>query len=652
MNENIAAGEAPPARSRGRTSAGTPSVAFLFPGLGGEIFDRFAEMARSSEAFADILARADTLVSRRLGKSISELVQLNSIANQERQRRLFRAPVSKAALSTEVAHCLLFTFECALAHSWMEWGLRPQYVMGYSLGEYSAACVAGLFGFEAGLSLVIERAALLMRLPAGAMICVSCASTDLPPELDPDVHVVAENSRTQTILGAEERVLERAARRLRDSGYAVQELPVELAFHTPLMEPAATGMARLFRAAELATPSVPLVSTLTGELVGAGQVTTAAHWVRHLCEPVQLRPALRSLLRLGVEVFLEVGPGQALGSIVATELCDSPELTIATSMPSDYDARPAALHLQRTARRLCGVGVPVRDTATIGLHLAPVAPTRAPALGELEAAVLDKIREIWASALQAASVRPDDNLFDLGGNSLRTAHMAMQIKSHFGIELSLRDIYTSPTPRQLANLVAEGKRSVADGAQLLTTLPNGLNIKCPSHAAAVHRYRAIFDERAYLRHGLHIGCEAVVVDVGADVGLFSMFAALEAQDIKLFSLETDPQLFEMLRFNLADVCESAVILNAGPPGLWETLQKQALERIDFLRMDLRGHDADILDSIATGCWRLVRQAVIEIGARRDVDTVRSLLISKEFNVTIEPYHSDENGAGCRFFAVR
>jgi precorrin-6B methylase 2 len=152
---------------------------------------------------------------------------------------------------------------------------------------------------------------------------------------------------------------------------------------------------------------------------------------------------------------------------------------------------------------------------------------------------------------------------------------------------------------------------------------------------------------------VRLGCEAVVVDIGAGIGLFSIFAALEAQEIKLFSLEPDPSLFEILQFNMADICENAVLLNAGVPAVATLLQAETLPIIDFMRMDIRGYDIGILDTIADAAWRRIRQAVIEIGARRNyLDAVRTLLISKQFNVTVEPHHCGDSEAGYSFFAVR
>ncbi len=552
-----------------------PAIAFVFPGLGGELFERFHELESSSETFRRIIERADAATLARLGRPISELVRVGMppADARSRTRRLFRAPVPGKAPATVVAHSILYTLECALAQAWMDWGVRPQYVSGYSLGELAAACVAGLFDFETGLSLVIGRAEILADLPETGMIAVSGPLEEISPHLDADVHVVAANSQSQTVLGSHEAALEKATLTLREQGYLVQRLPVEHAFHTPLMRPAAARIAELFSSIETGALARPLASTLTGELVDAQQLRDPAHWVRHLCEPVRFVAAVDTLDRLGVRVFLETGPGQALSALIEGRFRSRPDIAIVTSMPAEYDTCSAAAHLSRTAGRLASLGVPVRglpmEDVRTGGSLPPVEVRSPPSPADVrlpetsaDEATTDKIRAIWSEILERASVAPDDDLFALGGNSLKTARIGMRIKRDLGVELTLRDIYSAATPRGLAALISAGQKLRANTTDLLT-LPNGLTIRCQSRAEAAYFYQSIFAERSYLRHGLAIGPGATVVDVGANIGMFSMFAALEAPGVRLYSIEPVAPLFEILRFNLADVCEDAVLVNVG-----------------------------------------------------------------------------------------
>ena len=548
---------------RDGVGTGRPATACMFPGLGGEIFDRFEELTALGDSFNDVIARASEVTTARLGADITELVRRYAGRSSTRfgERRLLRTPTEKATPPTAVAHAILYTIECALMRTWLDWGVRPRYVSGYSLGEYSAACVAGLFSFDVGLSVVIERAFMLAALPRSGMIAVSAPQRDLPSLSQLDLHLVAENSNEQAILGGEQPALGRATQLLRAAGYIVHELPVEYAFHTPLMAPLADGLATLFASVEKKEPTIQLVSTMTGELTDSVRLRDPAHWVRHLCQPVRFLETIDALVRLNTEVFLEVGPGQALSSLVESHLRNRMQGLVVASMPSDYDSCSTPEYLLRTAARLRIIGVPVDNIPDIQVEKSAAPTVSAAVSAPVDDPVISWIRDIWRDVLHRDLIGPDDNLFDLGANSLKTARIAMRIKRQFNIDLSLRDVYSSPTPRCLADVISAGHRlqSAAD----LITLPNGLSIRCQSRAEARYFHQAIFEERCYLRHGLRIDSGATVLDVGANVGVFSMFAALEAPGLRLYSFEPVTPLFDMLRSNLADLCDDATLLNLG-----------------------------------------------------------------------------------------
>jgi len=610
------------------------------------LFERLPEIASLGDAARNIFAKADRVTTQRFGKRVAELAQLNGprAVNHSRERRLFRAPDPAATPDTAVSHCLLYTIECALAYTWIDWGVQPQYVAGYSLGEYSAACIAGLFDFEAGLSLVIDRASTVMALPRSAMVAVSASYEEIGALLEPGLHVVAANSQVQTILGGERPTLDRATLALQRLGHVVRELPVHHALHTPLMRPAAARLAELFSAVKTSTAVIPLVSTVNGKLMEVEGLLDPQHWARHLCEPVQLAKALETLDRLGTQTFLEVGPGQALSSVIESQFGQRPAATIATSMPADYDTDPVAVHLARSAGRLRTAGVPVGDVP-FNLSPTPSKTKTAPAVAVVaELDVIGKVQDIWCEALRHDRVGPDENLFDLAADSLKTARIALGIRNHFDIDLSLRDIYAAATPRQLAEVISAAQR-IWCGAADLVTLPNGLSIKCPSRPEAIQLYGSIFEQRAVVRNGLKVPRGATVVDVGAHIGMFSTFAVLAAPGVRLYSFEPIDALFEMLRFNLADVSEDAILFNTGHEALADTIDEHSLMRIDLLRLDLRRFQPLSLQCIPRRQWARIDQVVVEtldgegrIAAARDFLTDCGFLV----NVAQEPPSHDES----------
>lgn len=538
-----------------------PKTAFLFPGLGGEAIGRHLEIGGDMPAFSDILDRAEELVRTRLGES---LVAFMARCSDDRRHSLGRLRRGRAAVPpTALAHAALYTLECALAALWKSWGIVPDYVCGYSLGEYSAAHVAGCFDFETGLSLVLDRAGMLVDLPPSAMIAVLSPAEFVSAAPGDGVHLVAANFSQQTVLGGEPEAIAAAAVRLRGQGHIVNELPVEYAFHTPLMAAAACRLA----AEEIETVPAPadgprLISTVTGGELEPGHALTAAHWARHLSEPVNFTGALAKLNALGVELFLEVGPGQSLAHMVRQQVGADAALVAAT-MPSDFDERLAADHLLATAGRLWGAGLPLADIGRAfgSPSVMPSFRDDAGAPSPDSPGITQVLQGIWSKIL-ARPILADDNLFDVGGDSLRTARIALAIKRELGADLSQREIYANPTPSLLGGLIA-GQRRTSDADYALLTLPNGLIVKYQSRAEAAYFYKSIFEDRSYLRHGLVLEPGAIILDVGANIGMFSLFASIEAPGCRLYSFEPVPPLFDILSFNMADFSDDAVLVNAG-----------------------------------------------------------------------------------------
>ena len=538
-----------------------PVVAFLFPGLGGEAIGRLASLLPLDAASGRILKEADPVLAEYLGLTIAELVKSHSgdLAPSRSARKLLRPTAAAHApvRPTAEAHALLFTLECALAAVWLEWGVKPSYVCGYSLGEYAAACVAGVFSFTDGLRLLLERAILLDALPRSTMLA---AAARIPERYHPGVHIVAENAPDQLIYGGSLEAIEALEAQLRAQEIITRRLPVEHAFHTPLLRPAQNALAEKAGLLPMKAPTVPIISTLTGHLLTDAEARDPRHWSRHLCQPVRLQDALQTLSRSGTEICLEIGPGQALSALTETAFHATGSPHAIASMPSDFDARPAESHLLGAAANLWLSGCPLGEIPPLIIQNKALAATPTQ-VDSVDQPLIQDISRIWSSVLGRFTIEADDNLFDVGGNSLRVAQIVVRLKRELNADVAARDLFSAPTPRQLAALIEQ----VGSGKALpgMLTLPNGLQVRYQSRGEALYFYRSIFDQRCYLRYGVTIPEGGIVIDAGANIGMFSMFAAITEPSVRLFSCEPVPPLFDLLQFNLYDIAESAVLYNAG-----------------------------------------------------------------------------------------
>ncbi|VFN06436.1 MAG: Polyketide synthase dehydratase, partial [Candidatus Kentron sp. G] len=198
---------------------------------------------------------------------------------------------------------------------WQSWGVQPDVVMGHSIGEYVAACVAGVFSLEDALKLVANRGHLMQTCEEGRMLAVSVSEARAREIIAPfgdAVSVATINAPESVVLSGEPAAVESILASLADKeGIETKLLPIPRASHSPLMEPILAEFGRVAASITYSKPAIALCSNVTGELVSE-QITDPAYWVRHLRQPVRFAESIETLHGEGFAAFLEVGPKPAL----------------------------------------------------------------------------------------------------------------------------------------------------------------------------------------------------------------------------------------------------------------------------------------------------------------------------------------------------
>jgi iturin family lipopeptide synthetase A len=297
----LAAGkQAPGVLGAPQRSPAAPKVAFLFTGQGSTYAGMARQLYETQPSFRRTLERCAELLAPLLERPLLTL--------------LFPSrPAGSALIETAHAQPALFALEYALAELWQSWGLAPDAVLGHSVGEYAAACVAGVFGLEDALKLVAERGRLIQQLPpAGGMAVVFAARERVAAALEPypdQLSVAAENGPENTVISGAREALDEVLARLEADGLRTRRLAVSHAFHSPLMAPVEAELERLAAGIEHRPPCLPLVLNLTGEVLAGNQRLDARYWRRHLRQPVRFADGVRTLVERGCDFFLEIGPG-------------------------------------------------------------------------------------------------------------------------------------------------------------------------------------------------------------------------------------------------------------------------------------------------------------------------------------------------------
>ncbi len=307
------------------TAAVDPQVAFLFPGLGNE----YAGMARGLyRDDAGFRARLDDCAERLeplLGLDLREVLfpeegeEADGETGLDLRALLGRGPRPTSSTEgllrrTAVSQPAVFAVEYALASRLLDWGIRPQAMVGFSIGEYVAACLSGVLSLDDALRLVAGRARLIDELPAGAMLAVPLSEDAVAPWLAGGLSLAAVAGPELTVLAGTEEAVAAAEARLTAAGHVCRRLQTSHAFHSALMEPAVERFLALFKGIELHPPEIPYLSNVTGGWITAEEATDPAYWAEHLRGTVRFADAVSELWREPGRVLVEVGPGQTLSS--------------------------------------------------------------------------------------------------------------------------------------------------------------------------------------------------------------------------------------------------------------------------------------------------------------------------------------------------
>ncbi|MDP7269740.1 MAG: SDR family NAD(P)-dependent oxidoreductase [Gammaproteobacteria bacterium] len=242
----------------------------------------------------------------------------------------------------------LFTIQYAQARQWMAWGVQPGAFIGHSMGEYTAACLAGVLSLRDALALVSFRGRLFEKLPAGTMLSVPLSADELQPLLRDKLSVSAANAPELSVAGGPVAAIEALEQRLAKRDIESNRIHISVAAHSLMLEPYLAEFHDYVSGFTLGKPEIPFVSNLTGDWVTPDEVSNAEYWVRHLRETVRFTDGLEKLLEDPSRVLLEVGPGRTLATLAKSHDDRATDRAKLTSLPhpEDRDSSDADFMLQ------------------------------------------------------------------------------------------------------------------------------------------------------------------------------------------------------------------------------------------------------------------------------------------------------------------
>ena len=349
-------------------------VAFMFPGVGDHYADMAQELYQTEPTFRDTVDRCCVSLKAHLGQDLRDVLYPDGVRAPEMPgtapaldlRALLRRggnqlPGDRSLHQTALAQPAVFVVEYALAQLLLQWGIRPQAMIGYSLGEYVAACLAGVLSLDDVLLLVAKRAQLIQALPTGVMLAVALSEAAVQPFLSAEVGLAAINSPTTCVLAGPPDAIAAVSQRLAAQEIACRQLETSHAFHTPMLAPLTEAVTALARTLTLRPPQIPYLSNVSGTWITAAQATDPAYWAQHMCQTVRFEAGVHELLRKPEQVLLEVGPGLALGSFVKQHpACTRERMALVMpSLPGAQERQSDLAYVLGMLGKLWMTGVPI-----------------------------------------------------------------------------------------------------------------------------------------------------------------------------------------------------------------------------------------------------------------------------------------------------
>ncbi|MFN3937269.1 MAG: type I polyketide synthase, partial [Gemmobacter sp.] len=323
-----------------------PEVVFLFPGGGAQYAGMARDLYETEPVFRDWMDRGLGHLQPKLGFDLRALWLAEPAARAEVEARLLRPSVQLP---------LIMMVEFALAQLWTSWGVRPAALMGHSMGENTAAAVAGVIGFEDCIDLVHLRGRLFDTVPSGGMLSVPLSEAALRPLMGDSLDMASVNAPDLCVVSGPDAELAALVTRLAAEGVETQRIAIDIAAHSRMLEPILRPFGDFLRKIRLSAPTLPVISNRTGEPLTPAQATDPDYWVHHLRNTVRFARGMAHLAEVPGRVYLEVGPGKALATLAQANGVPANQVLASLRHP-ELDTGDDA-HFVATLGRLWALGV-------------------------------------------------------------------------------------------------------------------------------------------------------------------------------------------------------------------------------------------------------------------------------------------------------
>ncbi|WP_414620779.1 beta-ketoacyl synthase N-terminal-like domain-containing protein [Calothrix sp. CCY 0018] len=335
---------------------GHTQIIFMFSGQGSQYANMGRELYEVEPTFKEHVDTCAKILQPHLGLDIRSLLY-------PKQEEIETA--SKQLQQTSLTQPALFVTEYALAQLFLSWGVRPEAMIGHSIGEYVAATIAGVFSLEDALKVVATRGQLMQQVPTGSMLAIKLPEKDVQLLLDGNelhqqsLQIAVINSPSSCVVSGTNEAVAALEKQLSSQEIECRRLHTSHAFHSQMMEPILKAFSEVFKTVKLNSPSIRFISNVTGDWITEQQATNPDYWCQHLRKTVRFSDGISQLIQQFEGVFLEVGPGRTLSTLTTQHLDRNTKQQVLTSLRHVKEQQSDVSFLLQTLGRLWLGGVEI-----------------------------------------------------------------------------------------------------------------------------------------------------------------------------------------------------------------------------------------------------------------------------------------------------
>lgn len=324
------------------------NLVFMFSGQGSQHVNMGRELYQEEPIYRDVIDSCAALLENELGLDIRTLLYPDAGEEKSASQKLMQTSLTQPAL---------FVTEYAMAKLLMAWGVQAQAMVGHSIGEYVAACMAGVFTLEEAIKLVALRGRLMQDMPGGSMLSVALTEEELVGMLNDQLSLAAVNGPNACVVSGTDKAIEAFKCVLEEKQIACSKLQTSHAFHSYMMDPVLSQFTEVVRQMELKEPEIPYLSNVIGTWISKEQATDPEYWANHLRGTVRFAKCINTIVAETNVVLLEVGPGNTLGTLSRQCLDRGTETSVVTTMHHPKDPQPSLNYLMNALGKLWCAGV-------------------------------------------------------------------------------------------------------------------------------------------------------------------------------------------------------------------------------------------------------------------------------------------------------